>query len=158
MYKDQLKATTPEARKAILTQMQNLIYDNAAYDILYYDANLEAYRTDRFAGWTKQPEANGTPFFTYSTLAYTKLTDAAAAPSPAPSEAAVASSGPSSAPGASGAAAPVPSPAPSGGDGSNASSSSTPVLLGLVALVVVVGVGLFLFRRRGAAAGGEDDE
>jgi len=158
MYQDQLKATTPEARKAILTQMQNLIYDNAAYDILYYDANLEAYRTDRFAGWTKQPEANGTPFFTYSTLAYTKLTDAAAAPSPAPSEAAVASPGTSAAPGASGGAAPAPSPAPSGGDSSNASTSSTPILLGLVALVVVVGAGLLLYRRRGTATNGEDDE
>ena len=50
MYEDQLKAPTADARKAILAQMQNLIYDKAVYDILYYDANLEAYRTDRFAG------------------------------------------------------------------------------------------------------------
>ena len=55
MYEDQLKAPTAEARKAILAQMQNLIYDKAVYDILYYDANLEAYRTDRFAGWQNQP-------------------------------------------------------------------------------------------------------
>ncbi len=87
MYADQLKAPTAEARKAILSQMQNKIYDEAVYDILYYDANTEAYRTDRFAGWTKQPESNGTPFFTYSTLDYTKLTDAKAVPTPAPSEA-----------------------------------------------------------------------
>ena len=60
--------------------MQNLIYDQAPYDILYYDANLAAYRTDRFAGWENQPASNGTPLFTYSTLNYTKLTDAAAVP------------------------------------------------------------------------------
>ena len=35
--------------------MQNLIYDEAAYDILYYDSNTEAYRTDRFAGFANQP-------------------------------------------------------------------------------------------------------
>ena len=55
MYDEQLKAPDAAARKAILSQMQNLIYDQAVYDILYYDANLEAYRTDRFAGWQKQP-------------------------------------------------------------------------------------------------------
>ena len=59
MYDDQLEAPTAEARKAILAQMQNLIYDKAVYDILYYDANLEAYRTDRFAGWQNQPADNG---------------------------------------------------------------------------------------------------
>ena len=58
-------APTNEERKAILDQMQNIIYDDAPYDILYYDANLEAYRTDRFAGWQNQPSANGTPLFTY---------------------------------------------------------------------------------------------
>ena len=88
MYEDQLKAPTAEARKAILAQMQNLIYDKAVYDILYYDANLEAYRTDRFAGWQNQPIDSGEPFFTYSTLQYTKLTNAKAAPTPAPSQAA----------------------------------------------------------------------
>ena len=35
--------------------MQNLIYDEAPYDILYYDANLDVYRTDRFAGWQNMP-------------------------------------------------------------------------------------------------------
>ncbi len=66
LYEDQLVAPTAEARHAILEQMQNIVYDDAPYDILYYDANLEAYRTDRFAGWEKQPSANGTPLFTYS--------------------------------------------------------------------------------------------
>ena len=74
LYEDQLVAPTNEARKAILDQMQNIIYDEAPYDILYYDANLEAYRTDRFAGWQNQPTANGAPLFTYSTLNYTRLT------------------------------------------------------------------------------------
>ena len=53
-------------RHATLAQMQNLIYDEAPYDILYYDANLDVYRNDRFAGWQNMP-ADGTPLFTYGT-------------------------------------------------------------------------------------------
>lgn len=153
MYADQLKAPTDEARKAILAQMQNLIYDKAVYDILYYDANLVAYRTDRFAGWQNQPVSNGTPFFTYSTLQYTLLTDASIVPSPAPTVA-VASGSPdaSSAPSAAATAA------PSGGGGAGSSGSSTPILIGLAAIVAVVVVGLGLSRRRSKASGAEDDE
>ena len=84
LYDSQNAAATADARKTILAQMQNLIYDKAVYDILYYDANTEAYRTDRFSGWTNQPQANGVPFFSYSTLQYTLLTDATAVPSPTP--------------------------------------------------------------------------
>ena len=65
-------------RHDTLAQMQNLIYDQAPYDILYYDANLDVYRNDKFAGWQNMP-ADGTPFFTYGTLNYTLLTDATAA-------------------------------------------------------------------------------
>ena len=36
--------------------MQNLVYDEAPYLILYYDAELHAYRTDKFGGWTNQPQ------------------------------------------------------------------------------------------------------
>jgi peptide/nickel transport system substrate-binding protein len=156
MYADQLKAPTPEARKTILAQMQNLIYDKAVYDILYYDSNIEAYRTDRFAGWTNQPQSNGVPFFTYSTLQYTRLTNAATAASAAPSESAASGS-----PGASGsqlavAATPAPSGAVPGLTGSN--GSMTPLIIAVVALVAIVAVGLGLSRRRSRAGVDLDDE
>ena len=148
MYDDQLAAETADERKTILAEMQNLIYDKAVYDILYYDANLVGYRTDRFAGFANQPEV-GTPFFTYSTLQYTKLTDATLA-TPEPSVA-------PSAPSGSDVAA-APSPVPTTGD-SGAASSTTPILLGLLAVVAVVAVGVAYSRRRAKAAGGaEDDE
>jgi peptide/nickel transport system substrate-binding protein len=150
MYDDQLAAQTADERKTILAEMQNLIYDQAVYDILYYDANLVGYRTDRFAGFANQPEV-GTPFFTYSTLQYTKLTDATLA-TPEPSVAPA-----SSAPSGSDVAA-APSGAPTTGD-SGAASSTTPILLGLLAVVAVVAVGVAYSRRRAKAAGGaEDDE
>ena len=126
--------------------MQNLIYDEAVYDILFYDANLAAYRTDRFAGWQNQPLGNGTPLFTYSTLQYTLLTDATAQPSPTPA--------PSAEPGAS--AAPTPR-RPTGSGGTGTGGDSTLLYVGILAAVLVVaGVVLaMVFRRR---SGGPPDE
>src|SRR5450759_4670446 len=97
--------------------MQNLIYDQAPYDVLYYDANLDVHRTDRFAGWQNMP-ASGTPMFTYGDLVYTLLTDAtiAPSPSPAPSEAS-ATPAPSAAASASGSSTAPTTPAPSAATG-----------------------------------------
>jgi peptide/nickel transport system substrate-binding protein len=124
-----------DQRKATLAQMQNLVYDQAVYDILYYDANLDAYRTDRFAGWRNQP-SNGTPIFAYSNAQYTLLTDATATPTPGPTTAA-ASAGASAAPGAT--AGPS-TGSTSGGGGSN--------LLIIFAIVVIVVVALWWFVRQ----------
>ncbi len=150
MYDDQLAAASAEERKAILVDMQNVVYDDAVYDILYYDANLIAYRTDRFAGWANQPAANGTPFFTYSTLQYTKLTDGTIAP-PTPTPAASSD--------ASGQPTTAPTPAPSGTPGdSGDAGSSMPLILGLLAVVAVVAVVLGVRRRSSRMATDEDDE
>lgn len=142
LYDEQLKAPTAEARKAIIAQMQNLIYDEAPYDVLYYDANLDAYRTDRFAGWYNQP-GNGTPMFTYSILGYTKLTNAALQPTPVPAT-----------PGPAG-ETPAPTAAP-GGTGSGG-GDSTPLVLAAVAVVAVVGA-LAYRRRQGGGASAKDRE
>jgi peptide/nickel transport system substrate-binding protein len=129
----------PAKRLEYLTEMQQMVYDDAPYHILYYDAELHAYRTDKFGGWTNQPSKNGTPLFGYGPFGYLKLTDLSAQPSAEPSGAA-----PS---GGSGA----PTAAPTG-DGAPASSGSSQLLLigGIVALVVIIAVGLVLFRRRAA--------
>ncbi len=142
LYQQQLDATTTDARHAIIAQMQNMIYDAAPYDILYYDSNLDAYRTDRFAGWQNQPTANGTPMFTYGTLDYTLLTNAALQPSPTPAATA--------APGES------PVPTPTAAPSTSSSSDSTPLIVGgAVVIIVLVILGIALVRRRG---GGSDEE
>ena len=139
LYQQQLVAPDDAARLAILTQMQQTWYDQAPYHILYYDDNLHAYRTDKFAGWKNQP-ANGTPLFSYSILGETLLTDATAAtPTPA---------APSTAPSTTTSAQPSAAPAT---DGSN-SSGMTPILLVVAALVVIVVAGLTLSRRRRGTA------
>jgi len=129
-----------DQRKATLAQMQNMVYDQAVYDILYYDANLDAYRTDKFAGWRNQP-SNGTPIFSYGDEQYTLLTDVTATPTAGPSAAATA--GASLAPGATA--------APSTGGTSGGGSNSTLLIILAIVVIVVVG-GWWYMRRRNAPA------
>jgi peptide/nickel transport system substrate-binding protein len=149
LYAQQAAAQTDEERLAILTEMQNILYDEAVYDILFYDANLAAYRTDRFAGWQNQPLDDGTPFFTYSTLQYTMLTDATAEPSPTPEQ--------SAEPGAT--AAPA-TPAPTADGGTGGDGDNTVLMAGILgAVIVVAGIGLALvFRRRSGGGPAEEEE
>jgi peptide/nickel transport system substrate-binding protein len=156
LYDEQLAATSNDQRKAILAQMQNLIYDQAPYDILYYDSNLAAYHTDRFAGWFNQP-SNGTPLFTYGTLGYTKLTNATLAPSPTPVASAEGSPAASTGPSAAPSATPAPTPAASANGTATGGGSSGLLILLVVVIVVVVIAALVLARRR-RGAGPVDDE
>ncbi|HET9522051.1 MAG TPA: ABC transporter substrate-binding protein [Candidatus Limnocylindrales bacterium] len=139
MFLDQRRESDETKRKEILARMQNLVYDEAPYHILYYDAELHAYRTDKFAGWTNQPSVGGTPLFGYGSFGYTKLTDAAAVASPSPAAST------SAAPGATAA----PSPSGSGSNAGSTSDSTVPLILGAAALIVILAVGLVVMRRRG---------
>lgn len=136
------RAEADEAtRFAQIKEMQNLAYDEAPYIIMYYDAELHAYRTDRFGGWTNQPSEGGTPLFGYGSGGYTKLTDLSAVVTPTP------------APGATAA----PTAAPGGPDGGTTGSDSTPLILGIGALVAIIAVGLLVMRRRTATAASEEE-
>ena len=149
LYDDQLVAPTEDARKAILTQMQQMWYDAAPYHILHYDDNLHAYRTDKFAGWQNQP-ANGTPLFAYGTLGYTLLTDATAVPSPTPAPTGSATAG--------GAPSPGSTAAPSG-SGSGTSSGGLPILPIAIVIVIVAAVaGIFAMRRNRPKTASDDDD
>jgi peptide/nickel transport system substrate-binding protein len=133
-------------RLEYLTEMQELVYAEAPYHILYYDAELHAYRTDKFGGWTNQPSEGGTPLFGYGPFGYTKLTVAATEPSPGPSTAVESPDG-------SGAATPAPS---ASGEGTPAASSNSVLLVAAIAaLVAVLAVGLLAMRRR---AGVKEEE
>jgi peptide/nickel transport system substrate-binding protein len=47
-----------------------MLYDDAPYDVLYYYANLEAYRSDRFTNFQPQPDPKGSLLFQYGTYSY----------------------------------------------------------------------------------------
>jgi peptide/nickel transport system substrate-binding protein len=165
MYDAQTAAPTAAERKTILAKMQNLIYDQAVYDIVFYDANLAAYRADRFVGWQNQPISNGTPLFSYSTLQYTLLTDAKAVPSPAPTVAPTvaptpapgASATPAPTPAASATPAPTPAPSSGGGTGSSGGDNTALYVVALVAVLAAAGVvGVLVMRRRKGTPGEEE--
>ena len=145
LFQQQNEATSPEDRKALMDQMQEIMYDEAPYHILYYDAALHAYRTDRFTNWVNQPD-NGTPLFGYGPYGYTQLQLVGAEPSPsvAPSDGASPSAGTS----------PSPSAAPTTPDGST--GDSTPLILAIVGIVVIAGAAVLFMRRRGGSSADEE--
>ncbi len=148
LYKKQLAETDAAARHAEVAEMQQIMYDQAPYHVLYYPSQLDANRTDRFGGWRSQPSQNGNPLFGFGPLDYTYLTDAKAVVVPSASPA-TASPGSSEAAVAS-ATAPTSSAVPST---SGNTSSSVPLLpLGIIALVVIAAVGLLVLRRSREAA------
>ena len=146
LYDQQNLEQDQAKRKDEMAQMQLLMYKEAPYHILYYDSDLIAYRTDKFAGWSNQP-ANGVPLFGYGAYDYTLLTDAKAVPpptaSPAPGAPSAAPTA-STVPGAPTAAPTTPPTAPA----DSSSSSSAPLIIGIVVLVVVIGAGIVFMRRR----------
>ncbi len=157
LYAQELKEAG-DARHETLAKMQNLIYDEAPYDILFYDANLDVYRNDKFSGWENMP-ADGTPLFSYGTLNYTLLGDATAPPPPTPeAPTAAASEAPGQSAPAAVTSAPSASAATGGSDSSTSDSgSNTTLLLVLVAVVAVVVVGGLVYSRRRSGANVEDE-
>lgn len=150
LYDQETAAQTADERHGLLAQMQNMIYDQNVYDILYYDSALAAYRTDTFATWVNVP-SNGTPLFTYTTLSYTKLTSAAAAASASP-QASEGASASASAPASPSAPSAGPTATPGGGTDTGSAGGAPVALIALLAVVVIVVVALLLARRRGPAA------
>lgn len=140
LFIQQNEALTPEARKPLMDEMQEIVYNEAPYHILFYDSALHAYRQDRFTNWVNQPD-NGTPLFGYGPYGYTQLKLASAVE---PSATPAASDGaPTGAP----TVAPSGDPAPPGST-SGVSTALIAAVLGLVAIAVVA---LILIRRRRSA-------
>jgi peptide/nickel transport system substrate-binding protein len=152
LYDQQKRAVDVPARKAVIDQMQDMIYDDAPYIILFYDNELHAYRSDRFEGWTLQPRDGGVALFATGVETYLNLVPVGSTASPSPDPGAA-----TDAPGASSPATSADPNAPV--DGGSTSNSTLPLLLGVAGLIVVVGVGLVLMRRgRTATATDEDDD
>jgi peptide/nickel transport system substrate-binding protein len=56
LFAQQQVTVDPAARQAILKQMQAIMLRDVPYIIPYYRQNVQAYRSDRFAGWVIDPE------------------------------------------------------------------------------------------------------
>ena len=54
--------------------MLRLFNRESTYLVLFQDPDLQAYRTDRFEGWTRQPAEIGPVLFTNTSPTYANLT------------------------------------------------------------------------------------
>lgn len=73
-YEAQNTELDREAREEIVHRMLRRMYDAAVYYVLYYEGDQQAYRTDRFEGWTRQPADVGPVLFSNSSPSYVNLT------------------------------------------------------------------------------------
>ena len=73
-YEAQNTELDREAREEIVHRMLRRMYDAAVYNVLYYEGDQQAYRTDRFEGWVHQPADIGPVLFSNSSPSYVNLT------------------------------------------------------------------------------------
>jgi peptide/nickel transport system substrate-binding protein len=70
LYEEQTSIFDREERREVVFEAQEFIYRDLPGVVLAYPSWLEAYRTDRFTGWTPAPGANGylLPTYNYTSL------------------------------------------------------------------------------------------
>jgi peptide/nickel transport system substrate-binding protein len=74
LYTAQNQELDRAARIELVHQMLRLFYDESTYVVLFEDADLQAYRTDRFEGWVRQPAEAGPVLFSNTSPSYSLLT------------------------------------------------------------------------------------
>jgi len=55
LYAQQATTVDPAARRAIIEEMQRIIYEEGIYIVMWYQDKLQAYRTDTWQGWSEIP-------------------------------------------------------------------------------------------------------
>ena len=59
LYEEQGATADLDERAEIIKEMQQIVYEDAPYAVLYYDTNLQAFREDRWKGFLQQPAEIG---------------------------------------------------------------------------------------------------
>jgi peptide/nickel transport system substrate-binding protein len=78
LYKQQNVELDPATRQELVHEMLTRFYKTGVYNVLWYEGDLQAYRTDRFEGWLRQPKDIGPVIFTNTSPTYASLTPVAA--------------------------------------------------------------------------------
>lgn len=73
MFMEQQTLMDPEERREMVWEMQQILYEEAPYIILFYDNSLQAVNTDRWTGWKRIPEEGGY-FFNLTNYNYLNVT------------------------------------------------------------------------------------
>ena len=90
LYVRQARAVDPAhpdditRRKAITDEMQKILYRDDPYVVLWYNVNLQAFRTDRWTGYASAPSGDGAPFFNQLRGTYIDLRPLRGAPARPP--------------------------------------------------------------------------
>jgi peptide/nickel transport system substrate-binding protein len=73
LYKQQHVELDKAKRVDLVHQMLTRFYESGTYDVLYVYPDLQAYRKNRFTGWTRQPEKTGPVLFSNTSPTYARL-------------------------------------------------------------------------------------
>ena len=75
MYQEQKQQLDIDERADTIKEMQRIAYEDNPYIIFYYDNQTEAWRTDKFEGWTRTPTTAepGQIAYTFSNEGYLNL-------------------------------------------------------------------------------------
>ena len=73
LYKQQKVELDPDKRMEIVHEMLTRCASSGVYNALYTYADLQAYRTDRFEGWQRQPADIGPVLFSNTSPTYQTL-------------------------------------------------------------------------------------
>jgi peptide/nickel transport system substrate-binding protein len=79
LYDAQRTASSLDDRKAIVEDMENYVYEKVPELVLYYESDMEAYRTDRFTGFSPYPPPDGYVVFGYLAAPYMDIRPVTAA-------------------------------------------------------------------------------
>jgi peptide/nickel transport system substrate-binding protein len=71
LFQQQASELDPQKRKAIIWQMEQIIYQQSPYVVLVYPQTLQVYDTQHWQGWVRQPAGTGTVnnYWTYREIA-----------------------------------------------------------------------------------------
>ena len=68
LYQQQSETIDPAARKALVDQMQQIVYAQSPYSVLAYPMGLEAVNTSRWEGWVQSPSGTGSAIYSVDNI------------------------------------------------------------------------------------------
>ena len=68
LYQQQAETIDPAARKALVDQMQQIVYAQSPYSVLAYPKGLEAVNTSRWEGWVQSPSGTGSAIYSVDNI------------------------------------------------------------------------------------------
>lgn len=149
LYEQQKVELDDAERRELVAEMLRIFNREAPYLVLTMDADLQAYRTDRFEGWTQQPAGTGPVLFTNSSPTYDNLRAVGTA-APATTDGSPTPDSGTTPPVGSADPAPVATAPAADSDDDGGGFPVVPVVIAVVAVVVLGGL-VAVIKRRGSA-------